>query len=168
MIAALGRILDDYPGDPNRARCFNHVIALLAKRMTRQFDVAKGEADAALDEAEKELGNLAEEIDIEEMLTQANQDEDEDVDNDDDDDDMEDDLSPADRKELDASTRPVKLVLVKVSSVVFCNSESAHLSWMDFVASKDRVRHDPLYNNSLAVVVPDTGEVEIGGTQDAA
>lgn len=113
------------------------------------------------------MKNLAEGIDIEEMLTQANQDEEKDVEDDDDDDNIKDELSPRDRKELDASTRPVKLVLVKVSSAVFCNSESVHLSWMYFVASKDRVRHDPLYNNSLAVVVPDTGEVEIGGTQDA-
>lgn len=170
MINALSRILDDYPGDPNRARCFNHVIVLVAKWMTRQFDVAKGGANAALDEAEKELRKLAEKIDIEEELTNAKQDEDkddkDDDDDDDDDDGMEENLSPEDREELNASTRPVRLVLVKVSYVL--PFSAVHLIWMVRVALKDCIRHDQLYNDTLAIVVPDTGEVEIGCTQDAA
>ena len=105
MIDALGRTLRDYPGNANRARCFNHVIALVGKRMTRQFDVTKGAADAALSEAEKELRDLAKGMDIEEMLTKAKQDEDKDDENDDDDDDeMEEDLSPEDLEELDVRT----------------------------------------------------------------
>ena len=71
MIDKLADLLENFPGDPNRARCFNHVIALVAQKMTRQFDVPKGGVDAALDEAEKELRNLAEGIDIEEMLTKS-------------------------------------------------------------------------------------------------
>src|SRR5258705_3001620 len=78
MIDALGRTLRDYPGNANRARCFNHIIALVGKWMTRQFDVTKGAADAALSEAEKELRDLAKGMAIEEILTKAKQDEDND------------------------------------------------------------------------------------------
>ena len=74
MIDKLVDLLENFPGDPNRAHCFNHVITLVAQKMTRQFDVPKGGVDAALDEAEKELRNLAEGIDIEEMLTKSMQD----------------------------------------------------------------------------------------------
>jgi hypothetical protein len=167
MIDVLRQSLDEYPGDANRARCFNHVIALVGKRMTRQFDVAKGAADAALDEAEKELRDLAKGMDIEEMLTKAKQDDDEEDEDDDkdDDDEMEDDMSPEEREELDASTRPVRLVLVKVSNALPFGT--AHLIWMDCVAPKDYVRHDQVYNNNLAGVVPDTGEVGIERAQDA-
>ena len=119
MIDKLGDILENFAGDPNRARCFNHVIALVAKKMTRQFDVPKGEADAALDEAEKELRNLAEGIDIEEMLTKSMQDVDEeDEDNEENEDGAEDEMSAEDRTILDASMRPLQLVLVKVCSFV--------------------------------------------------
>jgi hypothetical protein len=120
MIDTLGRLLDDYPGDPNRACCFNHVIALVAKRMVRQFDVPKAGADAALDEAEEELRNLAEGIDIEELLAKGMQDEDEGDDDDDDDDDddrTKDEMSAEERVALDANTWPVRLLLVKVGSL---------------------------------------------------
>jgi hypothetical protein len=115
MIAALARTLDDYPGDPNRARCFNHIIALVGKRMIRQFDVPKGGADAALDEAEKELRNLAEGIDIEDMLAKGRQETDEEDDEDDDGDDG-DEMDVEDHADLEASTRPIRLVLVKVNA----------------------------------------------------
>src|ERR1700732_935577 len=136
MIDALGQSLDEYPGDANRTHCSNHVIALVGKWMTRQFGVAKGAADAALDEAEKELRDLAKGMDIEEMLMKAKQDEDEEDEDDDkdDDDEMEDDMSP---EELDASMHPVRLVLVKVSNALPFGT--AHLIWMDCVASKDCV-----------------------------
>jgi hypothetical protein len=116
MIDTLGRILKTFPGDANRARCFNHVVALVAKRVVRQFDVGKGQADAALDEAERQLQDLAKGIDIEERLARANQDAGDDEDDEDvnDDSDETDDLSPEARAELDANTRPVRLVLVKV------------------------------------------------------
>ena len=118
MIDKLADLLENFPGDPNRARCFNHVIALVAQKMTRQFDVPKGGVDAALDEAEKELRNLAEGIDIEEMLTKSMQDADEDEDDEENEDGTEDEMSAEDRTVLDASMRPLRLVLVKVCSFV--------------------------------------------------
>ena len=119
MIDKLADLLENFPGDPNHARCFNHVIALVAQKMTRQFDVPKGGVDAALDEAEKELRNLAEGIDIEEMLTKSMQDVDEeDEDDEENEDGTEDEMSAEDRTVLDASMRPLRLVLVKVCSFV--------------------------------------------------
>ena len=119
MIDKLADLLENFPGDPNRAHCFNHVIALVAQKMTCQFDVPKGGVDAALDEVEKELRNLAEGIDIEEMLTKSMQDADEeDEDDEENEDGTEDEMSAEDRTVLDASMRPLQLVLVKVCSFV--------------------------------------------------
>jgi hypothetical protein len=39
MIEALSDLIPLFPGDPNCARCFNHVIALIAKSLIHQFDV---------------------------------------------------------------------------------------------------------------------------------
>jgi hypothetical protein len=75
--------------------------------------VAEKGTEVTLDEAEKELRDLAKGIDIEEILAKANQDEAED--GEDDDDEIEEEISPEDREQLDASMRPVRMVLVKVS-----------------------------------------------------
>jgi len=120
MINKLGEILENFAGDPNHTHCFNHVVTLIVKKMTHQFDVPKGEADVVLNEAEKELRNLAEGIDIEEMLTRSMQDvgiEDKD-DEENKEDGTEDEKLPEDCATLDVSTRPVQLVLVKVGSFV--------------------------------------------------
>jgi hypothetical protein len=115
MIDKLADLLENFPGDPNRARGFNHIVTLVVQKMIRQFDVPKGGVDPALDEAEKELRNLAEGIDIEEMLTKSMQDVDEeDEDNEENEDGAEDEMSAEDRTILDASMRPLQLVLVKV------------------------------------------------------
>ena len=71
MIDSLSETVMSFEGDANRARCFNHVVALVAKRVIHQFDVPKGRADAALDEAEQALRDLAKGIDLEECQTQA-------------------------------------------------------------------------------------------------
>jgi hypothetical protein len=120
MIEQLVKLIASFPGDASRAQCFNHVVALVAKSMIHQFDVPKGKADAALDDAERELRELAEGLDIEEEMTKAEW-EGLDDEEDEDEDDMESlvdkvaDLSVADCEELDLSIRPVRLVLVKVS-----------------------------------------------------
>jgi len=107
-----------FEGDANRARYFNHVVTLVAKRVIHQFDVPKGRADAALDEAEQALRDLAKGIDLEERQMQAKHEVDGDevdVSNDKDDKDAL-NMLPDACAELDESTWPVKLVLVKVSS----------------------------------------------------
>ena len=119
MIDKLLDLLENFPGDPNHARCFNCVIALVVQKTTCQFDVPKGGVDAALDEVEKELRNLAEGIDIEEMLTKSMQDADEeDEDDKENKDGTEDEMSAEDHTVLDASMWPLQLVLVKVCSFV--------------------------------------------------
>jgi len=124
MIEELADLLKNYPGEAGRMRCFTHIINLVAKSIIRQFDIPKGKADSALDDTERELRELAEGIDLEDLRMQGER---EDDDNEDDDLDENDDgwidereaLDVADREELDAAVRPVKLVLVKVSVDVF-------------------------------------------------
>src|ERR1700720_3542843 len=116
MIDDLPNRIVTFPRDENRAQCFNHVLALIAKGSICQFDVPKGKADAALDEAERESNELAEGIGIEDEKMQAEWEE-----NDEDDEDDEgwvDEvarLSVADCEELEVNITPMRLVLVKVS-----------------------------------------------------
>jgi hypothetical protein len=120
MIEELPKLIEAFPGSANHTRCFDHVLALVAKRIVRQFDVVSGSNSDVMDEAERELRDLAEGIDIEEEAAQRERDT---SDDDDDDSDEGDDkaereseqLSVADRKELNESTRPVRMLLVKVS-----------------------------------------------------
>jgi hypothetical protein len=100
------------------------VTALVAKSAVHQFDVLKGNADSALDEAERELRELAEGLDIEESITEDEWEEadeenkNEDLPGGEDDDSWVDEVAallPQDREELEAKIQPVKLVLVKVS-----------------------------------------------------
>jgi hypothetical protein len=120
MIEQLVELIASFPGDASCMWCFNHVGALVAKSMICQFDVPKGKADAALDDAERELRELTEGLDIEEERTKAEWeglDDEEDEDEDDTESlvDKAANLSVADHEELDSNVRPVRLVLVKVS-----------------------------------------------------
>ncbi|KAG2060729.1 hypothetical protein BDR06DRAFT_839643, partial [Suillus hirtellus] len=54
MIEVLSDLIPSFPGDPNHAQCFNHVITLIAKSLIHQFNVPKGMVDVALDDAERE------------------------------------------------------------------------------------------------------------------
>jgi hypothetical protein len=116
MIDDLPNRIVTFPGDENRAQCFNHVVALIAKGLIRQFDVPKGKADAALDEAERELNELAEGIGIEDEKMRAEW-EGNDEDNEDNNGWVDEVacLLVADREELEANITPMRLVLVKVS-----------------------------------------------------
>jgi hypothetical protein len=116
MIDELADLLTGFPGKANQTRCFLHIINLVAKSVIRQFDVAKGKAGEALDEAEEALRTLADGIDLEDLENQREQNNDDAEDNVDGWVDERNALSMADRDALDASVRPVKLVLVKVSS----------------------------------------------------
>jgi hypothetical protein len=118
MIDGISDLVESFPGDANRGWCFNHVIALVGKSAIRQFDVPKGQADAALDKAERELRDLAEGIDIEEETMQGQREVPDDDDGEENGDGWVDEvaaLSIADREELEANVRPIRLVLVKVS-----------------------------------------------------
>jgi hypothetical protein len=69
MIDELVDLLPSFPGKVNHTCCFLHIVNLVAKSVIQQFDVAKGKADDALDEAERELHALAEGIDLEDLET---------------------------------------------------------------------------------------------------
>jgi hypothetical protein len=118
MIDELSDIIKSFPGDANCAWCFNHVIALITKSAIRQFDVPKGQADAVLNKAERELRDLAEGIDIKDDMMQGEWEIPGDNDDEENGDGWVDEvaaLSIANREELEANVRPIRLVLVKVS-----------------------------------------------------
>jgi len=86
--------------------------------MLRQFDVPKAKAGEALDVASQALSDLAGDIEMEEAAMDAGED-----DNSEDIDDREEGwldplagMSQEERRELDVSVRPMRLMLVKVSS----------------------------------------------------
>jgi hypothetical protein len=123
MINELADLLDDFPGETNRTRCFAHILNLVAKSIIRQFDVPKACADEVLDDAAKELAALAVDLDIEERVSREEQsiEEDDEVGDDDNLDgwtDVRAELSDEERKELDKTLQPVRLVLVKVSYLI--------------------------------------------------
>ena len=121
MIKELADLLKNYPGEAGHTRYFTHIINLVAKSIIRQFDIPKGKVDKALDDAEWELCELAEGINLEDLRMQGEQ-EDDDDDLDENNDGWIDEweaLDVADCEELDAAVHPVKLVLVKVSVDVF-------------------------------------------------
>ena len=122
MIIKLSDLIKSFPGDANHGRYFNHVIALVTKSSICQFDILKGQADAALDEAERELRDLADSIDIEDETMQGEWE----VPNDDEEEENGDGwvdevaaLLIADHKELEANVRPIRLILVKVSHLFY-------------------------------------------------
>jgi len=119
MIEELADLLDDFPGEANRTRCFTHILNLVAKSIIKQFDVPKAHADDVLDDAAKELAALAVDLDIEERISReepsGDGEDDEDEDNVDGWTDVRDGLSSEEREALDESLQPVRLVLVKAS-----------------------------------------------------
>ncbi|KAG1722531.1 hypothetical protein EDD22DRAFT_760423, partial [Suillus occidentalis] len=54
MVNELSDLLEDFPGETNRTRCFLHIVNLVAKTLIRQFDVPKAKVDTIMDEAEKQ------------------------------------------------------------------------------------------------------------------
>lgn len=150
MIDELANLLDTYAGAASRTRCFAHIINLVAKTAIRQFDTPKGKADAALAEAEQELRELAEGLDLEEVLTRAERKEF--IDDDDDEGwvDERDDLSEEDLEDLEESVRPMRLVLTKVSDKwnVMGKENSPR-----YTATKTRIRTDSLYHKATPRLV---------------
>jgi hypothetical protein len=117
MIDALAGLLVAFPGSANRTRCFTHILNLVVKVILRQFDVPKAKAGEALDAASQALADLAGDIDMEEEAMDGGGDgDDDDVDEDEGWFDPRNGMSQEEREELDDSVRPVRLVLVKVSS----------------------------------------------------
>lgn len=126
----------------NRTRCFTHILNLIAKSMLKLFDVqkpkrkaanvdesmseeererAQQEADeralAELDDEERDLLALAQDIDDEERTTRQENDADDEIQDEDDNDgwvDEVEEMTEEERRKLKNEIRPVSRVLVKV------------------------------------------------------
>lgn len=127
MIKQLALLVDAFPGETNRTRCFAHILNLIAKSLLKQFDVPKKKADEALSDMEKELEALAEglEFDSKEGV--------EDMEGADDIDGLVNEvalMSDDECNTLQEATLPVRLVLVKVALtfVALSHSHPAHFS----------------------------------------
>ena len=124
MIEELAILIDDFAGAANQTRCFLHVLNLVVKSIIKQFDLpaSKKTSDNEDDdenymvEATNELLKLAREIEREEEITASRGDEE---------DAMEDDnvegwvdereeMTDAELLKLEASVKPVRLLLSKV------------------------------------------------------
>jgi hypothetical protein len=123
MIDALAKLVVAFPGAANRTRCFTHILNLVVKVILRQFDMPKDKGDDALDVASRALLDLAGDIDLEEAAMDESGDDGDEDDKEEGTIDPRDGMSQEERDELDVSVRPVRLVLVKVSS------NSDRLNW---------------------------------------
>lgn len=119
LIEKLADIVEEFPGQANQTRCFNHVISLVARSIVKVFDTPqkKGDRNAeGLSTEEELLLKLAEGIEREESVTREMLGPDEDLDDDLDGWVDEVELLTAEEKaELEVSIVPVRLLIVKVS-----------------------------------------------------
>jgi hypothetical protein len=121
MISELEFLLPDFSA-ANHTRCFLHVNNLVARTLVRQFDIQK-KTSGGPSADDDELVGLAGDMEYEDRLTRERLLEeagDESTAPDDDVDGWINEraaLSQAERDVLDKATRPVKMVLVKVSNL---------------------------------------------------
>ena len=98
---------------------------LIAKQLLKQFDVPRKNANAVLDEVERELRELVEGLDIEELVAWEER-EGEDDDNTEGWINKMEILTVEDREELEKSIGPIWVVLVKVC---YKHKQSIYLTW---------------------------------------
>jgi hypothetical protein len=159
MIIELEDLIDEFPGAANQTRCFTHILNLVAKSIIKQFDVPKAKAGQALDDAAQALAALAVDIDQEELvsrLTGADRidgqaDEDVQDDNVEGWTDIRNELSEAERDELDESVQPIRLVLVKVGFRL-CNWLLTH-TFDSFTAPQSCICNQELVHHYPASMV---------------
>jgi hypothetical protein len=83
MVEALADLIKSFPGQPNRTRCFGHIVNLTVKTVLLPFDAPKGKIEVTMDRAEKELRELAEGVDIEDLMTRVEMNQEDDAEDDD-------------------------------------------------------------------------------------
>ena len=119
MVEALKDLLEIFPGESNRTRCFDHIVNLIAKSVIQQFDIPKTKGNESFDDVLRELMVSAEDLDKEELATREGECYAGDVDSEDDNMDglvdEREDMSEMEQKELDDNIQPIRRVLVKVS-----------------------------------------------------
>lgn len=127
MIDELENMLAEFPGRRARSRCFCHIINLAAKALLRQFEPPKPKTskkkgkddethsedddkdDPSLDDWDKELQALMEDLDFDDEHPDGQVDDTEGLW------DAEDGMDEASRVDMQAKVRPVKMMLLKVS-----------------------------------------------------
>ena len=146
MVTELDIEMDDF-SKVNWIWCFLHVVNLIAKSLLKQFDVTKGcgeGTDAANEELETLLAELAMDFEYEESVTQeldnANEEEFDDIEE------VPDVLTEEERAELATDIRIVTLMLGKVSAVEY--SECRLMKGNS--ASKACLKGDQLNHHPLA------------------
>jgi len=126
MVEELEFMLEDYPGEAGCARCFLHIVSIVAKTIIKQFDVPKKNGKDPVDILDLELYKLAEGIEEEEAQTLSER-----VDSEEDDkagaDDLVDDLDKKGRERLLAELRPIQLLLVEVRALPVMIMKYSHL-----------------------------------------
>jgi len=131
MIEHLATLIDTFPGAANQTQCFTHILNLVAKSVLRQFEAPKAKGGKVLDDAARELAAVFDELEDDddndenrasssrgnEASGDGNDDEDDDVVDDDEDGlpDERDGLSEEELASLEASVKPIRVMLTKVS-----------------------------------------------------
>jgi hypothetical protein len=129
MVTEMEKLLTMF-SSVNHTRCFTHILNLVTKSILKQFDVKKEAQgnDDDLDDDERLILELAEDIEQEEQITaQENDDADGEIEEDNDVEGWVNEveaLSPAERASLEKSIRPVKRTLVKVMRIRILHAAS--------------------------------------------
>jgi hypothetical protein len=117
MVDGLKDLLEIFPGESNRTRCFDHIVNLIAKSVIQQFDIPKTKGNASFDDVLRELVVTAEDLEEEELATREGEQSDDEGDDDNTDGVNEpEEMSEEEQRELDDSIQPVRRVLIKVSA----------------------------------------------------
>jgi len=127
MIVELSTLIPSFPSESNQIRCFNHVLSLVAKTSIRVFDIPDADKDSVLDSVMAELQELAKNIEIEDLKTQAAGCEDDkeggELDSTDGWIDKHLELTEVEQAALDDSVLPIRLLLVKVCLTCVLNAK---------------------------------------------
>ena len=142
MIEHLATLINTFPGAANQTRCFAHILNLVAKSVLRQFEAPKAKGGKVLDDAVKELAAVFDDLEDsddtdasdgiagdnadkaqnsrgnEDGGGDGNEEEDDGV-VDDDEDGLPDERDGMEEEELvslEASVKPIRIMLTKVSS----------------------------------------------------
>jgi hypothetical protein len=116
MVDRMGEELEDFAGEVARTRCFDHILSLGAKTVTKLFDLPKTKAGDTRSTEEQELMDLAGDIDLEETYMQQLEGDDAGADDIEGWIDEESFLSKEEAASLNEAILPVRRVIVKVRS----------------------------------------------------
>lgn len=117
MIEWLQKLIDGFPGEANRTRCFAHILNLVAKTILAQFDTKKKKGANVVVDEDDLLTELATELEEEEARCVASNKPEELEDGDEEEwIDERENMTLDDRDEHEKFVRPVKLVLTKVDN----------------------------------------------------